>query len=106
MASSGPEREYDVIVVGGGVNGLTAAIYLQKAGLRVACFERKQEAGAGCCTEEVMHPGGVLIDADELATAALRLLEQRRITSLMIVDGDGRVEGVLHLHDLWGVGLF
>jgi phytoene dehydrogenase-like protein len=57
MASSGPEREYDVVVVGGGINGLTAAIYLQKSGLQVACFERKQEAGAGCCTEEVMHPG-------------------------------------------------
>jgi arabinose-5-phosphate isomerase len=56
--------------------------------------------------EEVMHAGGVLIDADELATAALRLLEQRRITSLMIVDAGGRVDGVLHLHDLWGVGLF
>jgi phytoene dehydrogenase-like protein len=54
---SGPEREYDVIVVGGGINGLTAACYLQKSGLSVACFERKLEAGAGCCTEEVMHPG-------------------------------------------------
>ncbi len=53
----GPEREYDVIVVGGGINGLTAATYLQRSGLSVACFERKLEAGAGCCTEEVMHPG-------------------------------------------------
>ena len=57
MSSPGPDREYDVIVVGGGINGLTAATYLQKSGLRVACFERKLEAGAGCCTEEVMHPG-------------------------------------------------
>ncbi|MBW2230656.1 MAG: NAD(P)/FAD-dependent oxidoreductase [Deltaproteobacteria bacterium] len=55
--SSGPDSEYDVIVVGGGINGLTAAIYLQKSGLQVACFERKLEAGSGCCTEEVMHPG-------------------------------------------------
>jgi len=55
--SFGPEKEYDVIVVGGGINGLTAAIYLQKSGLKVACFERKLEAGSGCCTEEVMHPG-------------------------------------------------
>ncbi len=55
---------------------------------------------------DVMHPGGVRIAADELATAGLRLLEQRRITSLAVTDADGRVEGVLHLHDLWGVGLF
>jgi phytoene dehydrogenase-like protein len=54
---AGPDREYDVVVVGGGINGLTAACYLQKSGLKVACFERKLEAGAGCCTEEVMHPG-------------------------------------------------
>jgi phytoene dehydrogenase-like protein len=54
---AGPEREYDVIVVGGGINGLAAANYLQRSGLSVACFERKLEAGSGCCTEEVMHPG-------------------------------------------------
>jgi len=55
---------------------------------------------------EVMHPGGVCIGPDELATAALKLLEERRITSLMVCDGDGPLQGVLHLHDLWGVGLF
>jgi arabinose-5-phosphate isomerase len=55
---------------------------------------------------EEMHPGGVCISADELATAALRLLEERRITSLVVCSSDGVVEGVLHLHDLWGVGLF
>ncbi len=55
---------------------------------------------------EVMHPGGVTIDGGELATAALRLLEERRITSLMVIGAGGSVDGVLHLHDLWGVGLF
>jgi arabinose-5-phosphate isomerase len=55
---------------------------------------------------EVMHRGGVCIPPDELATSALRLLEERRITSLMVCEGDGPLEGVLHLHDLWGVGLF
>lgn len=55
---------------------------------------------------EVMHPGAVIIAPDELATVALRLLEERRITSLMVTDRKGRVQGVLHLHDLWGVGLF
>lgn len=54
---------------------------------------------------EVMHPGGVCISGDELATAALRMLEEKRITSLMVCNGDG-VVGVLHVHDLWGVGLF
>jgi phytoene dehydrogenase-like protein len=53
----GPGKEYDVIVIGGGIHGLTVAAYLQKAGLKVAVFERRLEAGAGCCTEELMHPG-------------------------------------------------
>jgi arabinose-5-phosphate isomerase len=60
----------------------------------------------GRSAREVMHPGGVCIGAGELASAALRLLEERRITSLMVCDGKGVIEGVLHLHDLWGVDLF
>jgi len=55
---------------------------------------------------EVMHRGGACISGDELATAALRTLEERRITSLMVAADEGPVEGVLHVHDLWGVGLF
>ncbi len=55
---------------------------------------------------EVMHHGGVTISPRSLATAALRLLETRRITSLVVTEGQDRVVGVLHLHDLWGVGLF
>ena len=56
--------------------------------------------------EEVMHRGGACIHPDELASAALRLLEERKITSLMVCDGEAPVLGVLHVHDLWGVGLF
>jgi arabinose-5-phosphate isomerase len=55
---------------------------------------------------QVMHPGAVTIRAGVLATGALRLLETRRITSLVVTDEGARVAGVLHLHDLWGVGLF
>lgn len=55
---------------------------------------------------QVMHPGGATISEEVLASAALRILEERRITSVIVVDQDGRVTGVLHLHDLWGVGLF
>lgn len=55
---------------------------------------------------EVMHRGGACISPHELATAALRVLEEKRITSLLVCDGEAPVLGVLHLHDLWGVGLF
>ena len=33
------------------------------------------------------------------------MLEERKITSLVVVDAAERVEGVVHLHDLWGVEL-
>jgi arabinose-5-phosphate isomerase len=45
------------------------------------------------------------ITADELAAKALAILEARKITSLVVVGAEGKVEGVVHLHDLWGVEL-
>ena len=53
-----------------------------------------------------MKRNPVTIDGNELASAALQLLEQSKITSLFITDGDHRVEGIIHLHDLWGLELF
>jgi len=55
---------------------------------------------------ESMKRGGVTIDANELASAALQMMEERKITSLFIVDSSKRVEGIIHLHDLWGLELF
>ena len=46
------------------------------------------------------------LDGNELASAALQMLEQMKITSLFITDADHRVEGLIHLHDLWGLELF
>ena len=46
---------YDCVVVGGGHNGLVAANYLARAGLRVAVFERRGVLG-GCCTTEELLP--------------------------------------------------
>jgi arabinose-5-phosphate isomerase len=37
------------------------------------------------------------------AAEALRMMEERKITSLFVIAPDGRPEGILHLHDLWGV---
>lgn len=48
----------------------------------------------------------VTIAGDELASAALEIMEQRKITSLFIVDEESRVQGIIHLHDLWGLELF
>jgi arabinose-5-phosphate isomerase len=45
------------------------------------------------------------IAASELAARALAELENQKITSLVVVDAGGHVEGVLHLHDLWGMEL-
>ena len=55
---------------------------------------------------EAMHADGVTILPGSLATEALRLLEEKRITSLVVTDEERHILGVLHLHDLWGVGLF
>jgi arabinose-5-phosphate isomerase len=46
------------------------------------------------------------IAGGELASAALQLMEQKKITSLFITDAERRVEGIIHLHDLWGLELF
>jgi arabinose-5-phosphate isomerase len=51
--------------------------------------------------EECMTTEPVTVGRRELATRALDLLESRKITSLVVVDADRRIEGVLHLHDLW-----
>ena len=51
--------------------------------------------------EEAMTRTPVTITATELAAAALRLMEERHITALVVLDAAGRVEGVVHLHDLW-----
>jgi arabinose-5-phosphate isomerase len=55
---------------------------------------------------ESMHPDPLTIEANELASAALQIMEQRKITSLFIVDEAKRVEGIIHIHDLWGLELF
>lgn len=50
---------------------------------------------------DVMTPDPIAINGKTLAAEALNLLEQRKITALVVVDADRRVEGVIHLHDLW-----
>ena len=44
---------YDLIIIGGGHNGLVTAAYLARAGLRVCVLERREVLGGACVTEEV-----------------------------------------------------
>lgn len=54
---------------------------------------------------QVMSATPVTIGPEMLAAEALHLLEDRRITALVVVDGRHLVLGVVHLHDLWRTGL-
>ena len=51
---------------------------------------------------EAMTKSPRTIGGGEFAATALALMEEKKITSLMVVDGRGRLEGIVHLHDLWG----
>ena len=50
---------------------------------------------------EIMTRNPITVRRDMFAVEALNVMEQRKITSVVVVDGEQRVEGVLHLHDLW-----
>src|SRR5258708_26753545 len=49
-------RIYDAVIVGAGLNGLTAAGYLARAGLSTLVLERRDIVG-GCCVTEEIAPG-------------------------------------------------
>ena len=54
---------------------------------------------------EIMNPRPVTIEPGAFASSALALMEEKKITSLIVTASDGRAEGVLHLHDLWTLEL-
>jgi phytoene dehydrogenase-like protein len=57
---------YDVTIIGGGHNGLVAACYLAKSGLKTLVLERREVVGGGAVTEEI-HPGFRLSALDHVA---------------------------------------
>ena len=94
------QADFDVVVIGGGHNGLVCAAYLARAGLTVKVLERRKVVGGAAVTEE-FHPGfrnstaaytvsllnpKVIADL-ELARHGLRILERPAMNFLPIPDG-------------------
>jgi arabinose-5-phosphate isomerase len=51
---------------------------------------------------ECMTKAPRTISGQEFAATALAMMEEKKITSLVVVDSEGKLEGIVHLHDLWG----
>lgn len=92
---------WDVVVLGGGHNGLVCAWYMARAGLKVRVLERRSVVGGAAVTEE-FHPGyrnstasytvsllnpNVIADM-QLARHGLRVVERRMSNFLPLPDGD------------------
>ena len=99
---------------------------MSRKGLGMACVVDDAEALLGIITDgdlrrhmekggdirsltaaDVMTRGPVSIPPSTLAAEALNIMEGRKITSIVVVDGESRrVVGVVHVHDLWRTELF
>jgi arabinose-5-phosphate isomerase len=64
-------------------------------------LERDGPKGLEKTAGEVMNRSPKTIGAEELAVRALSVMEEKKITSLIVVNEAQQIEGVVHLHDLW-----
>jgi phytoene dehydrogenase-like protein len=106
ISRSSAETSFDVVVVGGGHNGLTCACYLAKSGLSVGVYERRSILGGAAVTEE-FHPGfrnstasytvsllnPKVIKDLRLAEHGLKVLERPMQNFLPMPDGRALVAG-------------
>jgi arabinose-5-phosphate isomerase len=65
-------------------------------------FERRGKDAMDLNAGECMTKDPITVSSNIFAMTALNLMEERKITSLVVTDGDLRLLGVVHLHDLWG----
>ncbi|HEY6123297.1 MAG TPA: NAD(P)/FAD-dependent oxidoreductase [Steroidobacteraceae bacterium] len=106
ISRSSIKSSFDVVIVGGGHNGLTCACYLAQSGLSVGVFERRSILGGAAVTEE-FHPGfrnstasytvsllnPKVIKDLRLAEHGLKILERPMQNFLPLPDGRALVAG-------------
>ena len=68
-------------------------------------MEKQKDKTLSLTAGDCMHATPATIGADEFAIAALRLMNDRKITSVLVTDGEGRLAGVVHIHDFWSTKL-
>jgi arabinose-5-phosphate isomerase len=69
-------------------------------------MQKRSENVLDLTAADCMTKNPVTLPRSELAASALRVMEEKKITSVLIVDAGGKLEGVLHVHDLWTLQLF
>jgi arabinose-5-phosphate isomerase len=65
-------------------------------------LEQRGKDALDLAAEDGMTRNPKTIGAQEFAATALARMEEMKITSLVVVDGERRLLGIVHLHDLWG----
>jgi arabinose-5-phosphate isomerase len=65
-------------------------------------LEKRGKDALDLTAGECMTTAPKTISGEEFAATALAIMEEKKITSLVVVDGKRNLLGIVHLHDLWG----
>src|ERR1700730_242821 len=83
------------------VDGETLVGVISDGDLR-RLLEKRGKDVMDLTASECMTKNPRTIAAGEFAATALALMEEKKITSLVVLNPGGKLEGIVHLHDLWG----